>query len=446
MTDGAIWRHLLEFAIPMSLGLLFQQLYNAVDSVVVGQYVGKQALAAVGSTGNIINMLVGLCNGLSVGAGVIISQRFGAKDNEKLHEAVHTTLSVTFLLCMIATTVGMLIVTPMLKMMDTPEDVFEQAKTYLSIYFSGISGLLLYNMGAGILRAVGDSQRPLYFLAFSAGLNIAGDLVFVLVFDMGVAGVALATILSQFCSAILVLVVLTRTDAPYGIHWNCLHIKADMLKSILAVGMPSGIQQAVTSFSNVFVQSYINAFESACMAGWTSYNKLDAFLLIPVQSISMASTTFVGQNYGAKKYSRARDGVKEALKLSAIITTVLAVLVIIGKRPLLRLISPEADVIEFGAYFITVISPFYVMICFNQIYAGALHGVGNAKVPMVIMLFSFVLFRQTYLYLTHRFIGQSLLLTALAYPAGWVLCSLLLTICYRRSILFKKQDELSLTA
>ena len=446
MTDGAIWRHLLEFAIPMSLGLLFQQLYNAVDSVVVGQYVGKQALAAVGSTGNIINMLVGLCNGLSVGAGVIISQRFGAKDNEKLHEAVHTTLSVTFLLCMIATTVGMLIVTPMLKMMDTPEDVFDQAKTYLSIYFSGISGLLLYNMGAGILRAVGDSQRPLYFLAFSAGLNIAGDLVFVLVFDMGVAGVALATILSQFCSAILVLVVLTRTDAPYGIRWNCLHIKADMLKSILAVGMPAGIQQAVTSFSNVFVQSYINAFESACMAGWTSYNKLDAFLLIPVQSISMASTTFVGQNYGAKKYSRARDGVKEALKLSAIITTVLAVLVIIGKRPLLRLISPEADVIEFGAYFITVISPFYVMICFNQIYAGALRGVGNAKTPMAIMLFSFVLFRQTYLYLTHRFIGQSLLLTALAYPAGWVLCSLLLTICYRRSILFKKQDELSLTA
>ncbi len=446
MTDGAIWRHLLEFAIPMSLGLLFQQLYNAVDSVVVGQYVGKQALAAVGSTGNIINMLVGLCNGLSVGAGVIISQRFGAKDNEKLHEAVHTTLSVTFLLCMIATTVGMLIVTPMLKMMDTPEDVFEQAKTYLSIYFSGISGLLLYNMGAGILRAVGDSQRPLYFLAFSAGLNIVGDLVFVLVFDMGVAGVALATILSQFCSAILVLVVLTRTDAPYGIRWHCLHIKADMLKSILAVGMPAGIQQAVTSFSNVFVQSYINAFESACMAGWTSYNKLDAFLLIPVMSISMASTTFVGQNYGAKKYTRARQGVKEALKLSAIITAILAVLVIICKRPLLALISPEADVIEFGAYFITVISPFYVMICFNQIYAGALRGVGNAKTPMAIMLFSFVLFRQTYLYLTHRFIGQSLLLTALAYPAGWVLCSLLLTICYRRSILFKKQDELSLTA
>lgn len=439
MTDGSIFRHILQFAIPMAIGLMFQQLYNAVDSVVVGQYVGKQALAAVGSTGNIINMLVGLCNGLSVGAGVIISQRFGAKDYDNLREAVHTTLSVTLILGMIATTVGMLIVDPMLRMMETPDDVFDQAKTYLTIYFAGISGLLLYNMGAGILRAVGDSRRPLYFLALSAGLNIVGDLVFVLVFQMGVAGVALATILSQFCSAALVLYVLTNTKEPYGVRWNQLKVRWDMLSKILAVGMPSGIQQAVTSFSNVFVQSYINAFESACMAGWTSYNKLDAFLLIPVMSISMASTTFVGQNYGARKLDRAKEGVKESLKLSVIITAALVVLMIVCKRPLLRLISPEADVIEFGAYFVTVISPFYIMICFNQIYAGALRGVGNANAPMVIMLGCFVLFRQAYLYITKYYFGQSLLLTALAYPAGWVLCSLLLAICYRRSKLFKSQ-------
>ena len=414
MTEGSIVRHILKFAIPMAFGLLFQQLYNTVDSVVVGQYVSKQALAAVGSTGNIINMLVGLCNGLSVGAGVVIAQRYGAKDYERLHEAVHTTLSVTFLLGLIATV-------------------------------AGISGLLLYNMGAGILRAVGDSRRPLYFLAFSAGLNIVGDLLFVLVFDMGVAGVALATIIAQFCSAALVLYVLTRTKEPYGVKWSALHIKWDMLQKILAVGMPSGIQQAVTSFSNVFVQSYINAFDTACMAGWTSYNKLDAFLLIPVQSIAMASTTFVGQNFGAKKPERAKDGVKKSLRLSVIITAALAVLMILCKRPLLRLISPEADVLEFGAYFVSVISPFYIMICFNQIYAGALRGVGNAKIPMVVMLFCFVFFRQTYLYLAHLYFGQSLLLTALAYPAGWVLCSLLLAICYRRSILFKKEAEISCT-
>ena len=440
MTDGSIFRHILQFAIPMAIGLMFQQLYNAVDSVVVGQYVGKQALAAVGSTGNIINMMVGLCNGLSVGAGVIISQRFGAKDYDNLREAVHTTLSVTLILGVIATTVGVLIVNPMLRMMETPDDVFDQAKTYLTIYFAGMSGLLLYNMGAGILRAVGDSRRPLYFLAFSAALNIVGDLVFVLVFHMGVAGVALATILSQFCSAALVLYVLTRTKEPYGVRWNQLRIRWNMLSKILAVGMPSGIQQAVTSFSNVFVQSYINAFESACMAGWTSYNKLDAFLLIPVMSISMASTTFVGQNYGAKKMDRAKEGVKESLKLSVIITAALAVLMIVCKRPLLRLSSPEADVIEFGAYFVTVISPFYIMICFNQIYAGALRGVGNANAPMVIMLGCFVLFRQAYLSITKYYFGQLLLLTALAYPAGWVLCSLLLAICYRRSKLFKSQE------
>ena len=445
MTEGSIVRHILKFAIPMSLGLLFQQLYNTVDSVVVGQYVSKQALAAVGSTGNIINMLVGLCNGLSVGAGVVISQRYGAKDYEKLHEAVHTTLSVTFILGLMATVIGISIVTPMLKMMETPPDVFDEAKAYLTIYFSGMSGLLLYNMGAGILRAVGDSRRPLYFLAFSAGLNIVGDLLFVLVFDMGVAGVALATIIAQFCSAALVLYVLTRTNEPYGVKWSCLHIQRNMLQKILAVGMPSGIQQAVTSFSNVFVQSYINAFDTACMAGWTSYNKLDAFLLIPVQSIAMASTTFVGQNYGAKKPERAKEGVKKSLHLSVIITAALAVLMILCKRPLLRLISPEADVLEFGAYFVSVISPFYIMICFNQIYAGALRGVGNAKIPMVVMLFCFVFFRQSYLYLSHLYFGQSLLLTALAYPAGWVLCSLLLAICYRRCILFKKETDISCT-
>lgn len=443
MTEGSIVRHILEFAIPMAIGLLFQQLYNAVDSVVVGQYVSKQALAAVGSTGSIINMLVGLCNGLSVGAGVVISQRYGAKDYEKLHEAVHTTLSVTFILSLIATVAGTLIVTPMLQLMDTPADVFEEAKTYLTIYFAGMSGLLLYNMGAGILRAVGDSRRPLYFLAFSAGLNIVGDLVFVLVFDMGVAGVALATIIAQFCSAALVLYVLTRTKEPYGVKWSGLHIKWDMLKKILAVGMPSGIQQAITAFSNVFVQSYINAFDSACMAGWTSYNKLDAFLLIPVQSIAMASTTFVGQNYGANKTARAKEGVNKSLKLSVMITAGLAVLMVLCKRPLLRLISPEADVIEFGAYFVSVITPFYVTICFNQIYAGALRGVGNARIPMVVMLCCFVLFRQSYLALTHQYFGQSLLLTALAYPAGWVLCSILLAICYRQSILFKKEADIT---
>ncbi len=434
MTGGSIWRQLLEFSIPMAIGLLFQQLYNTVDAVVVGHYVGKAALAAVGSTGNIVNMLVGLCAGLSVGASVVISQCYGAHDNDGLRDAVHTTMAVTFILCAVATAAGVLIVDPMLVLMDTPADVFPQAHEYLTIYFYGLTGLLIYNMGSGILRAVGDSRRPLYFLCFSAVLNIVFDLVFVINFGLGIAGVAYATILSEFLSALLVLFVLTRADAAYGIKWKLLAIGKKTLRRILAIGFPSGIQQALTSFSNVFVQSYINAFGSACMAGWSSYNKLDVFILIPVQSIALASTTFVGQNYGAGKLARAREGVKQSLYMSLIITAVLGVLMEFAARPMVMLFSTEEDVIAYGVQFLRLISPFYVLICFNQIFAGALRGVGSARAPMVIMLVSFVLFRQAYLYV-NKLLGGSFIPVAVAYPVGWVLCSLLMYIYYKKSIL-----------
>ena len=220
MTQGVIWRQLLDFAVPMALGLLFQQLYNTVDTIVVGQFVGKEALAAVGSVGSVVNMLVGLCAGLSTGASVIISQCYGAHDNARLHDAVHTTIALTFLLCIAATVVGLAMVPLMLDLMATPADVIELSREYLNIYFAGITGLLIYNMGSGILRAVGDSRRPLYFLCVSALTNIVLDLVFVVVFHWGVAGVAYATIISQFASAVLVLIVLTRSDTAYGIKWR----------------------------------------------------------------------------------------------------------------------------------------------------------------------------------------------------------------------------------
>ncbi len=418
----------------MAIGLLFQQLYNTVDTIVVGQYVGKEALAAVGSTGSIVNMLVGLCAGLSTGAGVVISQCYGAHDYKKLHDAVHTTILLTFLLCVVATGLGIFIVSPMLRLMSTPADVFSQAKEYLTIYFMGVSGLLIYNMGSGILRAVGDSRRPLYFLCFSAVINITFDLLFVIRFNLGIAGVAYATILSQFISALLVLFVLTRSDAPYRIQWRRIGIRMDTLRHILAIGLPSGIQQAITSFSNVFVQSYINAFGSVCMAGWSSYNKLDIYVLIPVQSIALASTTFVGQNFGAKNLTRARQGVRQSLGMSLIITALLSGLVILFARPLISLFTPEQDVIAFGVRFITIISPFYVTVCFNQIFGGALRGIGKARIPMLIMISSFVLFRQIYLFV-NRLFGGAFLAVALAYPAGWVLCSILMTFFYKRSAL-----------
>ena len=440
MTQGNIWMHMLHFSIPMAVGLLFQQLYNTVDTLVVGQFVGQQAQAAVGSTGPIINTIVGFCAGLATGASVVISQRYGAHDHQGLSKAVHTTIAVTFLLSVIATAVGQLIITPMLHFMQTPEDVMGEADAYLSIYFAGVVGVLFYNIGGGILRAVGDSRRPLIFLILSALLNTVLDLLFVLAFGMGVEGVAYATVLSQILSAALILISLTREDQAYGIRWRQLCIDKKSLVQILRLGLPSSVQSAITAFSNVFVQSYINYFGSACMAGYGVYSKIDAFALIPVQSISMSSTTFVGQNWGAKQPERAREGVRIATVMSLISTVVLGALVFILARPLMRFFSPEEEVINYGIRFIHIVTPFYVAICFNQIYAGALRGIGDATMPTVIMLASFVVFRQIYLAVT-KALGSGFVAVALAYPVGWILCSTLLVIRYLQSPLVRSTEK-----
>ena len=435
MTRGTIWKLLLEFAVPMAIGLVFQQLYNTVDTIIVGRFVGKEALAAVGSTGSIVNMLVGLCSGLATGASVVISQSYGAKDEKRLSDAVHTTLAVCFILCVLATGVGLLITRPMLAAMDTPADVIDQSTTYLSIYFAGVSGLLLYNMGSGILRAVGDSRRPLYFLCFSASLNVLFDLLFVLVFHLGVAGVAYATILSQFLSALLCLWVLTKTKEPYGIRWKRLRIIPDTLREILRIGLPSGVQQALTSFSNVFVQSHINAFGSAAMAGWATYNKLDVFALVPMMAVAAASTTFVGQNIGARDYVRTRKGVKTSITMAVGSTVVLIGIMLVFAQDLLKIFSDDAEVLDFAWRFMRIVAPFYFCSCFNQIFAGALRGAGNAKAPMVIMLGSFVVFRQVYLAIT-KLLGSPFVMVALAYPMGWICCSTLMYAAYRRSPIY----------
>jgi len=432
MTEGNIWKHMIRFSVPMAIGLLFQQLYNTVDTLVVGQFVGKQAQAAVGSTGPIINTVVGFCAGLATGASVVISQRYGAHDDEGLGKAVHTTVALTFIMCVITTVIGQLIIMPMLRFMQTPDDVIAESSSYLSIYFAGISGVLFYNLGSGILRAVGDSRRPLYFLILSALLNTGLDLLFVLGFGMKVDGVALATVLSQILSAILILFTLSMEKGTYGIRWRKIRIDSRSLKQILRLGLPSSIQSAITSFSNVFVQSYINYFGSACMAGYGVYGKIDAFALIPVQSISMSSTTFVGQNWGGEKAGRARDGVRTAILMSIIATATLGMLVFLLARPLMELFSPEEDVIDYGVRFIHIVTPFYLAICFNQIYAGALRGVGDATMPTVIMLISFVAFRQIYLAVT-KALGAGFIAVALAYPVGWILCSTLLIIRYSGS-------------
>ena len=293
MTRGNVYGLLIEFAVPLLLGNLFQQLYNTVDTWVVGNYVGKEAFSAVGTVNPIINMLIGFFMGLSVGAGVVISQYYGAKQTDKVSDTVHTALVMTGVLGVLFTAIGVSMTPLMLKFMKTPAEVLPEAKRYLTIYFSGIFGLMLYNIGAGILRAVGDSQRPFYFLVLSASLNIVLDLLFVLAFHMGVAGVAYATILSQGISALLVLFVLLRADNCCRVQVRKLKMHWDVLKKIVKVGIPAAIQMAITAFSNVFVQSYINYFGADCMGGWTAYTKIDAFLFLPMQSVAMGATTFV---------------------------------------------------------------------------------------------------------------------------------------------------------
>lgn len=422
MTRGPIAAQVLLFALPLMLGNIFQMLYNTVDSIVVGNFVGTQALAAVGSTTMIINILVFFFNGFSVGAGVVIGRYFGARDMNHLHKAVETTMAATFVLCLLFTAVGVAGVKPMLRFMSTPEDVFGEATVYLRIYFAGISGLLVYNMGSGILRAVGDTARPLFFLVLTSVLNIALDLVFVLGFGMGIAGVALATILAQFVSAALTLVLLTRTRDIYRLSWSDLRVDGAILKGIFAVGLPAGIQSVITAFSNVFVQSYVNAFGSSCMAGWSCYNKLDQFIMLPMQSMAMASTTFVSQNMGAKQLKRANRGTVTTVALSVGITAAIAAALYLFAAPAVALFTNDPAVVKFGVLFLRANVFFLLFNCVNHVLAGALRGRGDSRGPMIIMIACFVAVRQLYLFVVTRFVANTPLLVGLGYPVGWVSC------------------------
>ena len=425
MTEGSIVKQVLYFSLPLMLGNVFQMLYNTVDSIVVGNYVGTQALAAVGSTTMIVNMMVFFFNGFSTGAGVVVANYFGAHNTDKLHKAIETTMAATFLLSILFTIAGVAGVKTMLRFMATPEDVFGEATVYLQIYIGGISGLLVYNMGSGILRAVGDTMRPLYFLILTSVLNIILDLVFVLGLHSGIAGVAWATIISQFVSAILILLLLTRSRDVYRLTWQDMKIDGSILGSIFAVGLPAGIQSVITAFSNIFVQSYINAFGSGCMAGWSCYNKLDQFIMLPMQSMAMAATTFVSQNIGARKPQRADRGTIITVGMSVGVTAVIVALLCLLAAPAVGLFSPDETVIEFGVLFIRANCFFLLFNCVNHVLAGALRGRGDSKGPMIIMLLAFVGIRQTYLYLVTHFVANTPFLVGFGYPVGWTSCCII---------------------
>ena len=432
MTQGSVFLHLLYFALPLLAGNIFQQFYNTVDIWVVGNYVSDEAFSAVGTVTPIVNMLIGSFMGLASGAGVVISQYYGAKKFDKVQQAVHTAIAMTVILTVFFSIIGVAMTPAMLRFMKTPDEVFGESSTYLTIYFSGMVGLLFYNMGSGILRAVGDSKRPFYYLVVSATINIVLDLLFVIKFNMGVAGVAYATIIAQGISATLTLLTLLRTSSCVRLELKKIRIHLPILRQIIHVGIPAALQMAVTAFSNVFVQSYINQFGSDAMGGWTAYTKIDQLIFLPMQSLALSATTFVGQNLGDGKAERAKKGVRTSFLMAVCVTIVVSTCVILAAPHLVILFNDKPEVVEYGALFLRRLTPFYVLCCVNQIYSGALRGAGNSRVPMIIMLSSFVVFRQCYLYVVSNFISNTILPLAMGYPAGWLVCSTMTLIYYHK--------------
>ena len=422
MTQGSIVKQVILFAFPLMLGNIFQMLYNTVDVIVVGNYVGKEALAAVGSTTMIINIQVFFFNGFSIGAGVVIGQYFGAKEYDRLHTAIETSVMMSLILSGVFTVAGVALVKPMLRLMATAEDVLADGTVYLTIYFAGISGLLIYNIASGILRAVGNTFYPLLFLVVTCVLNIILDLVFVIGLHAGIAGVGWATILSQFVSAIMTLALLTRTKEVFRLSWRDLQIDRQMARRIMGIGFPTAAQSVVTAVSNVFVQSYINVFGSAVMAGWSCFNKLDQFIMLVMQSMSMAATSFVSQNIGSGKGKRADRGTVVSILVTLIVTAVIAAGLYLFAGPATRLFTADRDVIAAGVTFLRVNVFFTLFNCVNHVLAGGLRGRGDSRGPMVIMLIAFVGVRQVYLFVMAHYILNTPVTVGFGYPVGWMTC------------------------
>ena len=431
LIHGHIAKSIFWFSVPLLIGNLFQQLYNTVDAYVVGNFVSKEALAAVGASSPIINMLIGFFMGLATGAGVIIAQYFGAGDNGRLKKAVHSSAALTLVMSLLLTVIGIIGTNPMLHAIGIPADVFHDSSTYLMIYFAGISFNLIYNMGSGILRAMGDSKRPLYFLIIACIINIILDFLFVKYLHMGVAGAGYATLIAQAISAILVVIVLIRSEGPHQLFWKQIRFHFPILKKIIMVGLPTGIQQSIVSLSNVIVQSYVNAFGSSVVAGYSATIRIDGFVNLPLQSFNMAVTTFVGQNIGAKQYERVKKGSRIALWMTMAVIATMAISLFFFGESFIAIFNSEPDVIQAGRTMQLAFVPFYIMLPVVQIYNGVLRGAGKSSVPMYIMVFNFVILRQIYLAIvTHM--TSDVYFVFMGWPVTWVTCAIMFIIYYHK--------------
>ena len=425
MTEGSIWKKLLMYSIPLILGNLFQQLYNTVDSIIVGNYIGSEALAAVGSSGSIINLLIGFCVGASAGAGVVIAQFFGAQDKEGVRKAVHTTLAIAIAAGVVMTVVGILLVPFLLRAMGTPEEVFGQAVTYLQVYFGGIFFSVIYNMSAGILNAVGNSRRSLIYLMIAAVSNIFLDLLLVVVLKMGIVGAALATDISQLLSCIFILLFLTRSQEIYRVRLREIRFYERMPSKIIKIGLPTGIQHVVISFSNVLVQSSVNSFGAAAMAGFAAYIKIDGFNILTVMSFSTAATTFTGQNIGAGKYDRVKRGMYVSLAMGIIYTIATGILLLIFAPQVIGVFTDNQEVVTYGVYIMKFFCPFYWSLAILHVLSGTIRGTGHTLEPMLVILFSLCVFRVIWitaaLSIAHQFSY-----VMVVYPLSWMVGMILI--------------------
>ena len=432
LTEGSIWKAMLLFALPVFLGNIFQQLYNAFDAWCVGNYIGDDALAAVSSSGSLIFMMVSFFNGVAMGAGVVIARAFGAKQYDTMSKAIHTAIAFGLVTGTLLTIAGVTLTPLILQWMGTPAEVLPQSITYFRYYFCGAIFTVMYNILVGILHAVGDSKHPLYYLIFSTFVNIALDMLFVAGLGLGVGSAAIATTISQGISALLCLVHTTRIDAPYRVNIRKIRFHKESLLQIIRYGLPSGVQNSVIALANVVVQSNINSFGKAAMAGCGSYSKLEGFAFLPVTCFTQALSTFVGQNLGAGQHERVKKGVAFGVICSCTMAELIGVLSYIFAPQLIGMFSESPESIGFGTQHMRTICLFYFLLAFSHCIAAVMRGAGKATVPMFTILSCWCVFRMTYITIAVKLVNQ-LTTVSWAYPITWSLSSIVFLIYFLKA-------------
>ena len=429
MTNGPLVGKIVRFAVPLAISGILQLLFNAADIIVVGQFVGPQALAAVGSTSALIQLIVNLFIGLSIGVNVLVARYYGAGQSKDLHETVHTSVLVSLICGVILIFVGIALSRPLLELMGTPEDVVDQAVLYMRIYFAGMPVMMLYNFGSAILRAVGDTQRPLYFLFIAGIINVILNLFFVIVFHMGVEGVAIPTVISQCVSAVLVLLCLMKSEGVYRVELKKLTIHRDKLWQMTKIGIPAGIQSATFSISNVLIQSSINSFGSIAMAGSTAGGNIEGFVWTAMDAFTQSTLSFTGQNYGAKKFHRITKVVWYNLILVTGVGIVLGVGAYLLGRPLLSIYSSDPEVIAYGLERMLLVCVPYFTCGIMNIFVGAMRGLGSSLTPMVVSIFGVCVLRVVWIYTIFP-LDRTFTMLFLSYPVTWVVTTLIEIVCF----------------